>query len=125
MIRRPPRSTLFPYTTLFRSFSGLSRLLLQSESCFFQNGTFEAASGRGGSSAAGTGGWIYTDGVGAETIAAGSSSTGLSRFLPPSEMSFFQNGTFGASGRGGRSAAATGGCTSTESVGTGTLAAAR
>src|SRR3712207_9161742 len=23
MIRRPPRSTLFPYTTLFRSFSGL------------------------------------------------------------------------------------------------------
>ena len=22
MIRRPPRSTLFPYTTLFRSFSG-------------------------------------------------------------------------------------------------------
>src|SRR2546430_13396059 len=24
MIRRPPRSTLFPYTTLFRSFSGVS-----------------------------------------------------------------------------------------------------
>src|SRR5258708_28016408 len=24
MIRRPPRSTLFPYTTLFRSFTGLS-----------------------------------------------------------------------------------------------------
>src|SRR2546426_7970540 len=24
MIRRPPRSTLFPYTTLFRSFVGLS-----------------------------------------------------------------------------------------------------
>src|SRR2546429_4116199 len=24
MIRRPPRSTLFPYTTLFRSHSGLS-----------------------------------------------------------------------------------------------------
>src|SRR5205809_3458545 len=23
MIRRPPRSTLFPYTTLFRSFSGI------------------------------------------------------------------------------------------------------
>src|SRR2546430_16719586 len=23
MIRRPPRSTLFPYTTLFRSFTGL------------------------------------------------------------------------------------------------------
>src|SRR5256885_5119042 len=25
MIRRPPRSTLFPYTTLFRSFGGLNR----------------------------------------------------------------------------------------------------
>src|SRR3712207_7629630 len=33
MIRRPPRSTLFPYTTLFRSYSfnedGFSRLVLQ------------------------------------------------------------------------------------------------
>src|SRR5437763_7402265 len=27
MIRRPPRSTLFPYTTLFRSHVGLSRVL--------------------------------------------------------------------------------------------------
>src|SRR3712207_7989216 len=26
MIRRPPRSTLFPYTTLFRSFARASRL---------------------------------------------------------------------------------------------------
>src|SRR3712207_8535196 len=26
MIRRPPRSTLFPYTTLFRSFPGNSRI---------------------------------------------------------------------------------------------------
>src|SRR2546430_12145804 len=26
MIRRPPRSTLFPYTTLFRSVSGVIRL---------------------------------------------------------------------------------------------------
>src|SRR3712207_7155112 len=26
MIRRPPRSTLFPYTTLFRSSNGISRL---------------------------------------------------------------------------------------------------
>src|SRR3989442_10336603 len=25
MIRRPPRSTLFPYTTLFRSFDGISK----------------------------------------------------------------------------------------------------
>src|SRR3712207_7211388 len=30
MIRRPPRSTLFPYTTLFRSFSVcVARLLMQ------------------------------------------------------------------------------------------------
>src|SRR5256885_10689741 len=29
MIRRPPRSTLFPYTTLFRSGSGSERLRLQ------------------------------------------------------------------------------------------------
>src|SRR3712207_7202789 len=28
MIRRPPRSTLFPYTTLFRSIYGLPPLLL-------------------------------------------------------------------------------------------------
>src|SRR3712207_7389834 len=28
MIRRPPRSTLFPYTTLFRSFHTISRLPL-------------------------------------------------------------------------------------------------
>src|SRR3712207_7609705 len=27
MIRRPPRSTLFPYTTLFRSFSNLAKRL--------------------------------------------------------------------------------------------------
>src|SRR2546427_3018566 len=27
MIRRPPRSTLFPYTTLFRSLTGLGALL--------------------------------------------------------------------------------------------------
>src|SRR4026208_2641982 len=28
MIRRPPRSTLFPYTTLFRSISGRSLILI-------------------------------------------------------------------------------------------------
>src|SRR5256885_12263037 len=30
MIRRPPRSTLFPYTTLFRSHADLRRLALRS-----------------------------------------------------------------------------------------------
>src|SRR3712207_7943033 len=34
MIRRPPRSTLFPYTTLFRSWSG-SEVFLNGESVFF------------------------------------------------------------------------------------------
>src|SRR3989454_5987799 len=29
MIRRPPRSTLFPYTTLFRSYLGTAFLLLK------------------------------------------------------------------------------------------------
>src|SRR3712207_9024231 len=29
MIRRPPRSTLFPYTTLFRSVEPLARLVVQ------------------------------------------------------------------------------------------------
>src|SRR2546422_6528664 len=29
MIRRPPRSTLFPYTTLFRSLRGLPRRVLE------------------------------------------------------------------------------------------------
>src|SRR3712207_7499304 len=29
MIRRPPRSTLFPYTTLFRSDDGLRRLVVR------------------------------------------------------------------------------------------------
>src|SRR3712207_7241911 len=29
MIRRPPRSTLFPYTTLFRSFPALDRAILR------------------------------------------------------------------------------------------------
>src|SRR2546422_8472325 len=28
MIRRPPRSTLFPYTTLFRSLAGRARVVL-------------------------------------------------------------------------------------------------
>src|SRR5437879_13440356 len=32
MIRRPPRSTLFPYTTLFRSQSGQQRLRLEKNS---------------------------------------------------------------------------------------------
>src|SRR2546429_6822435 len=33
MIRRPPRSTLFPYTTLFRSFGVCANLELASRGC--------------------------------------------------------------------------------------------
>src|SRR5260364_472871 len=33
MIRRPPRSTLFPYTTLFRSVPSLSRMTIRSPCC--------------------------------------------------------------------------------------------
>src|SRR5438128_7626771 len=35
MIRRPPRSTLFPYTTLFRSHGGRSVLFLCAEAPYF------------------------------------------------------------------------------------------
>src|SRR3712207_7737557 len=35
MIRRPPRSTLFPYTTLFRSLWGDSRRLLVVETALY------------------------------------------------------------------------------------------
>src|SRR3712207_6063717 len=38
MIRRPPRSTLFPYTTLFRSDSTRSSLLAGGTTCRFKNG---------------------------------------------------------------------------------------
>src|SRR2546426_5305436 len=33
MIRRPPRSTLFPYTTLFRSISAMPSAVLTNASC--------------------------------------------------------------------------------------------
>src|SRR3712207_8276278 len=36
MIRRPPRSTLFPYTTLFRSATGFGRLLDRPEARIVQ-----------------------------------------------------------------------------------------
>src|SRR2546430_4256133 len=44
MIRRPPRSTLFPYTTLFRSCSNFARSTLRT------GGQFEVASARQSSS---------------------------------------------------------------------------
>src|SRR5256885_3467275 len=40
MIRRPPRSTLFPYTTLFRSFTEQANLVLQQFNGYIQVDTF-------------------------------------------------------------------------------------
>src|SRR3712207_8235277 len=57
MIRRPPRSTLFPYTTLFRSTGGIRTDFLQCTRCRFagfrraaqrarQSGAHSAGDGR-------------------------------------------------------------------------------
>src|SRR5260370_18467361 len=39
MIRRPPRSTLFPYTTLFRSSNTIDPAKYQPDAPFFEGGT--------------------------------------------------------------------------------------
>src|SRR3712207_8723156 len=57
MIRRPPRSTLFPYTTLFRSF-GISGVLLASISGILM----------GGATASITGGAVVTSSVFSNSI---------------------------------------------------------
>src|SRR3712207_7006540 len=41
MIRRPPRSTLFPYTTLFRSIVGLTLLLIFGAQGWFGDALFK------------------------------------------------------------------------------------
>src|SRR3712207_8253828 len=41
MIRRPPRSTLFPYTTLFRSFVGHARAAYQLELMHLECGEWQ------------------------------------------------------------------------------------
>src|SRR5260221_5763850 len=48
MIRRPPRSTLFPYTTLFRSTTTRRRPGSTSISCSRRSGSHAATSQRGG-----------------------------------------------------------------------------
>src|SRR3712207_7735410 len=40
MIRRPPRSTLFPYTTLFRSTSPVIGLVVETQCRYFEPVTF-------------------------------------------------------------------------------------
>src|SRR5260370_42193820 len=41
MIRRPPRSTLFPYTTLFRSRQPIGRFLLRNPALFSSEAAFQ------------------------------------------------------------------------------------
>src|SRR2546430_9546507 len=58
MIRRPPRSTLFPYTTLFRSrftprLRDASFALVASDKCFFE-GRYVFETGSSGGCAAGS-----------------------------------------------------------------------
>src|SRR2546430_10803518 len=49
MIRRPPRSTLFPYTTLFRSADGeIDRRLAVTEVLQYQRGLMVDDEGQGG-----------------------------------------------------------------------------
>src|SRR3712207_8624178 len=42
MIRRPPRSTLFPYTTLFRSYDSVEMLYIDPEECIDCDACVEA-----------------------------------------------------------------------------------
>src|SRR3712207_5928301 len=46
MIRRPPRSTLFPYTTLFRSLEATVNSLKNGEIMMFENTRFEDLDGK-------------------------------------------------------------------------------
>src|SRR3989442_11681094 len=46
MIRRPPRSTLFPYTTLFRSFSDAIIHLVSSQLQYHREGEISASACR-------------------------------------------------------------------------------
>src|SRR3712207_9107278 len=49
MIRRPPRSTLFPYTTLFRSLAGFATALLMGCGIDTQDSGTPTGTGPGGS----------------------------------------------------------------------------
>src|SRR5437667_550924 len=62
MIRRPPRSTLFPYTTLFRS---LNENLLDDEMFGHEDGAFTGAKGqRKGRFEFANGGTLFLDEIG-------------------------------------------------------------
>src|SRR5438105_11420191 len=62
MIRRPPRSTLFPYTTLFRSHVGSGKLLVQFGDRAGDPGQDQGRQGPGGRGDQGDGAeWDYRD----------------------------------------------------------------
>src|SRR2546430_5993828 len=47
MIRRPPRSTLFPYTTLFRSFRSHGRIFRENDELFAEESWLQVMLGQG------------------------------------------------------------------------------
>src|SRR5690349_24730787 len=63
MIRRPPRSTLFPYTTLFRSMSAAAGKSGTGGSAGSGTGGSSGDSGEGGMATGGTGGSGGTSGA--------------------------------------------------------------
>src|SRR2546430_8762386 len=69
MIRRPPRSTLFPYTTLFRSVGGGVSHRLSSAAALTLDGSVGLT--------AGSPKWVISIGIG--SVFAGTSPVGLSR----------------------------------------------
>src|SRR5688572_32479618 len=60
LVRRPPLSTLFPYTTLFRSLSSTPAMLLSGGADFRQNFTVSPVSERDGLA------WVLVEPRGAE-----------------------------------------------------------
>src|SRR5258708_37235528 len=81
MIRRPPRSTLFPYTTLFRSISAAARQRLQAD--VTANAMLEVHD------------VVALLQVGEVNVKQGAGSLGVARFQPPGTLDFVAAKDFG------------------------------